>query len=37
MRQVLIDGFRQDSLRISQDFGSTIVLSNNNILNPSAG
>jgi hypothetical protein len=31
MRQVLIDGFSQDSLHISQDYGSTIVLENNHI------
>jgi hypothetical protein len=31
MRQVLIDGFKQDSLTISQDFGSTVVLSNDKI------
>jgi hypothetical protein len=31
MRQVLIDGFNQDSLHISQDYGSTIVLENNHI------
>jgi hypothetical protein len=31
MRQVLIDGFSQDSLRISQDYGSTVVLANNHI------
>lgn len=31
MRRVLIDGFRQDSLHISQDYGSTIVLENNHI------
>jgi len=29
MRQVLIDGFRQDSLSVIQDYGSTVVLSNN--------
>jgi hypothetical protein len=29
MRQVLIDGFKQDSLQITQDYGSTIVLANN--------
>jgi len=31
MRQVLIDGFSQDSLRISQDYGSTVVLANNHV------
>jgi hypothetical protein len=31
MRQVLIDGFKQDSLTIDQDYGSTVVLANNNI------
>jgi len=31
MRQVLIDGFKLDSLHISQDYGSTIVLENNHI------
>jgi len=31
MRQVLIDGFNQDSLHISQDYGSTVVLANNHI------
>lgn len=31
MRQVLIDGFKQDSLHISQDYGSTVVLANNHI------
>jgi hypothetical protein len=31
MRKVLIDGFKQDSLSINQDYGSTVVLSNNNI------
>ncbi|HEY2582862.1 MAG TPA: hypothetical protein VGI43_13700 [Mucilaginibacter sp.] len=31
MRQVLIDGFHQDSLNITQDFGSTIVFNNNSI------
>ena len=31
MRQVLIDGFKQDSLSISQDYGSTVVLANNHI------
>jgi hypothetical protein len=29
MRQVLIDGFKQDSLHIIQDYGSTVVLANN--------
>ncbi|MDB5024174.1 MAG: hypothetical protein JWP78_1929 [Mucilaginibacter sp.] len=31
MRKVLIDGFTQDSLSISQDYGSTVVLANNHI------
>jgi hypothetical protein len=31
MRQVLIDGFRQDSLSIEQDYGSTVVLADNTI------
>jgi len=31
MRQVLIDGFKQDSLHIEQDYGSTVVLANNDI------
>jgi hypothetical protein len=31
MRQVLIEGFSQDSLHITQDYGSTIVLSKNHI------
>src|SRR5260370_37827604 len=31
MRQVLVEGFTQDSLTINQDYGSTVVLSNNNI------
>ncbi len=31
MRQVLIDGFKQDSLSIRQDYGSTVVLSGNTI------
>jgi hypothetical protein len=31
MRKVVIDGFKQDSLSITQDYGSTVVLSNNNI------
>jgi hypothetical protein len=31
MRQVLIDGFNQDSMHISQDYGSTVVLGNNHI------
>ncbi len=39
MRQVLIEGFKQDSLCIRQDYGSTIVLANNNIrsINASIG
>jgi Putative auto-transporter adhesin, head GIN domain len=31
MKQVLIEGFKQDSLSIRQDYGSTVVLANNNI------
>lgn len=31
MRQVLIEGFRQDSLSIEQDYGSTVVLAGNTI------
>jgi hypothetical protein len=31
MRQVLIEGFSQDSLHITQDYGSTIVLAKNHI------
>jgi len=31
MRQVLIDGFTQDSLHITQDYGSTVILANNHI------
>jgi hypothetical protein len=31
MRQVLIDGFTQDSLNIMEDYGSTVVLANNHI------
>jgi hypothetical protein len=31
MRRVLIDGFRQDSLSILQDYGSTVVLANDTI------
>jgi hypothetical protein len=31
MRQVLIDGFKQDTLSIVQDYGSTVVLANNTI------
>jgi hypothetical protein len=31
MRQVLIEGFKQDSLSISQDYGSTVVLANDHI------
>jgi len=30
-RKVLIDGFKQDSLTISQDYGSTLILANNHI------
>jgi hypothetical protein len=30
-RQVLIDGFKQDSLHITQSYGSYVVLANNNI------
>jgi hypothetical protein len=29
MRKVLIDGFKQDSLSLEQDYGSSIILSNN--------
>jgi hypothetical protein len=32
MRKVLIDGFKQDNLSINQDYGSTVVLSNNHIV-----
>jgi hypothetical protein len=31
MRQVLIDGFKQNSLAIKQDYGSTVMLANNQI------
>jgi hypothetical protein len=31
MKEILIDGFKQDSLNISQDYGSTVVLANNAI------
>jgi hypothetical protein len=31
MRKVLIDGFKQDSLTINEDYGSTVVLANNQI------
>jgi hypothetical protein len=31
MRQVWVEGFREDSLLISQDYGSTVVLANNHI------
>jgi hypothetical protein len=31
MRKVLVDGFNQDSLTISQDYGSRVFLSNNSI------
>lgn len=31
MRKVLMDGFTQDSLHITQDYGSTVVLANNHI------
>jgi hypothetical protein len=31
MRQVLVDGFTQDSMHIEQDYGSTVVLENNKI------
>ena len=31
MRQVLIEGFRQDSLSVEQDYGSTVVLTGNTI------
>ena len=36
MRRVLIDGFTQDSLHITQDYGSTLVLANNHIRTVSA-
>jgi hypothetical protein len=29
MRKVLIDGFKQDSLSVEQDYGSAVILSNN--------
>lgn len=31
MRKVLIDGFKQDSLSVEQDYGSTVILANNSI------
>jgi len=31
MRQVLIDGFRQDSVIINQDYGSTVVIVNSHL------
>jgi hypothetical protein len=31
MRQVLIEGFNEDSISVRQDYGSTVVLSNNHI------
>jgi len=31
MRKVLIDGFKQDSLIINQDYGSTVVLANSHL------
>jgi hypothetical protein len=31
VRKVLIDGFKQDSLSVEQDYGSTVILSNNSI------
>jgi hypothetical protein len=31
MRAILIDGFKQDSLSISQDYGSTVILANDQI------
>jgi hypothetical protein len=31
MRQVWVEGFREDTLLISQDYGSTVVLANNHI------
>ena len=31
MRQVLIDGFAQDTLHIVQDYGSTVILDSNHI------
>jgi len=31
MRQILIEGFKMDSLHITQDYGSTVALANNHI------
>lgn len=31
LRKVLIDGFKQDSLSVEQDYGSAVILSNNSI------
>jgi hypothetical protein len=36
MRRVLVDGFKQDSLTITQDYGSTIELANNQLVNVNA-
>ncbi|MEB0263885.1 MULTISPECIES: hypothetical protein [unclassified Mucilaginibacter] len=36
MRGVLIDGFKQDSLTIIQDYGSTVELANNHLTNVTA-
>jgi hypothetical protein len=36
MRRVLIDGFKQDSLAITQDFGSTVELANNDLVHVTA-
>ncbi len=36
MRRILVDGFTQDSLHISQDYGSSIVLANDQIRSLSA-
>ncbi|HTB24428.1 MAG TPA: hypothetical protein VK711_03615 [Puia sp.] len=36
MRRVLIDGFTQDSLHITQDYGSSLVLANNHMRTISA-
>ncbi len=37
MRSLLIEGFQQDSLVVSQDYGSTVVLSGNKLRHFSAG
>lgn len=36
MRKVLVDGFKQDSLTISQDYGSMVELANNELINVNA-